>query len=238
MSVNLDVTSFDNAKALGRKGCVCGGGTDPFRSRTEIRLNVSALVFQFVAMWFTVVSLAEVAREDTDSAIGVPEFVLVTCAAGVMQSLFGPQPLIVLRPTGPVVLVCVQLWNLSKRIYPDGRDAEPDVIIDRYLAFTAVVAGFVGFFMAIISALELSRFCRYFTRFTLEIFETYVGGVTFSLGAQRIVSKFQRPFVPDGEEQWRFGDALFSCALSVATFACAFVFSRASQGKFLNPWLR
>ena len=36
---------------------------------------------------------------------------------------------------------------------------------------------------AIIAAFELSRFCKHFTRFTLEIFETFVCAVTFFLGS-------------------------------------------------------
>ena len=177
----------------------------------------------------------QVAREDTDGAIGVPEFILVTCGAGVLQSLLGPQPLIVVRPTGPVVLVGVQLWELSKRIYPeDPNNLDPDVIIARFLGLSSAVGLFVGLFMAIIAAFELSRFCTRFTRFTLEIFETFVCGVTFSLGAERVASKFLRDF----NDEWRFGDALFSFALSACTFVLSLIFSSASKHKMMNPWLR
>lgn len=75
LSVNLDVRSFENGRALARKGSVCGGvledirrrskhyasdWSDPFCSIATLRLNVSATSFMFVAMFFTVVALAEV----------------------------------------------------------------------------------------------------------------------------------------------------------------------------------
>jgi hypothetical protein len=203
LSVNLDVHHLANARALARKGRCCGGVADdarrrwqhaitdwtaPFASRSEAAANVSGGVFFFVALWFMQVALAEVAREDTDSAIGVKEFLVVNAAAGVVQSLVGPQPLIVLRPTGPVVLILVQLYEISKFAWPVTNEAgdmdETEIQqsqIDHFLQFTAAVGLFVGGYMALIAALELSRWCSHITRFTLEIFEMFVSvrGGTF-----------------------------------------------------------
>ena len=111
----------------------------------------------FMALWFTEVALAESAREDTNGAIGVTEFLLVNCAAGVVQSLLGPQPLVVLRPTGPAVLVTVQIYQLSLRVWPDEADA--DGVTARFLQLYSITGLWVGLYMAVISALELSRFC-------------------------------------------------------------------------------
>ena len=163
-SVNLNVHHLDNSRALSRKdSCVCGGVADdvrrrrehcrsdwaqPFASWQDVRVNLAAGVFYFVALWFCVVSLAEVAREDTESSVGVKEFLLLTSFAGVLQSLVGVQPLLVLRPTGPVVLIIVQLFELTKIFWPVDDDLEPEVAsqltTDRFLQFTAAVGTFVG----------------------------------------------------------------------------------------------
>lgn len=177
-SVNLNVHHYDNARALARKdSCICGGVADdyarrakhwrsdwlgPFASWQDARVNGSGGVFYFVAMWFSIVSLAEVAREDTGSAVGVKEFLLLTAAAGTLQSVAGVQPLLVLRPTGPVVLMLVQLFELTKVFWPVEETLEPaelrmQLITQRFLQFTAVVGAFVGMFMAVIASFELSR---------------------------------------------------------------------------------
>ena len=128
-----------NAIALARKGYVFGGVADdarrrprhchsdwcdPFASWPNAQKTASGAIFMFMALWFTEVALAESTREDTNGAIGVTEVLLVNCAAGVLQSLLGPQPLVVLRPTGPVVLVTVQVYELSQRVWPDEADAD------------------------------------------------------------------------------------------------------------------
>ena len=179
-SVNLNVHHFDNARALSRKdSCVCGGVADDYERRAkhcrsdwtgpcaswqDARVNGSAGVFYFVALWFSIVSLAEVAREDTESAVGVKEFLLLTAGAGVVQSLAGPQPLLVLRPTGPVVLILVQLFEVSRVFWPVDEQLEPaelrsQLVTQRFLQFTAAVGVFVGLFMALIASFELSRWC-------------------------------------------------------------------------------
>ena len=187
-SVNLNVHHYDNARALARKGSwICGGVADdytrrakhcrsdwlgPFASWQDARVNGSAGVFYFVAMWFSVVSLAEVAREDTASAVGVKEFLLLTSAAGILQSVAGVQPLLVLRPTGPVVLMLVQLFELTKLFWPVDVAVEPvelqlQLVTQRFLQFTAVVGAFVGIFMSLIASFELSRW--YATAATLRM---------------------------------------------------------------------
>ena len=157
-SVNLNVHHLDNYRALARKdSCVCGGVADdvqrrrehcrsdwaqPFASWQDARVNLAGGVFYFVALWFCVVSLAEVAREDTESSVGVKEFLLLTSFAGVLQSLVGVQPLLVLRPTGPVVLIMVQLFELSKILWPVDSSVGQDpatfqrLTTERFLLFT------------------------------------------------------------------------------------------------------
>ena len=77
------------------------------------------------------------------------EFMMVTCMAGMFQSLVGPQPLIVQRPTGPVVLMLWELFRLSKQLWPRGDDDDdPEVVVERFLKLYAAVALFVGFYMA------------------------------------------------------------------------------------------
>ena len=228
------LTDAANAAALARKGCVLGGVADdarrrsrhcrsdwcdPFGSWQNGQKTASGAVFMFMALWFTEVALAESAREDTNGAIGVTEFLLVNCAAGVVQSLLGPQPLVVLRPTGPVVLVTVQIYQLSLRVWPDEADA--DGVTARFLQLYSITGLWVGLYMAVISAFELSRFCASLTRFTLEVFEAFVCSVTFWLGFQRILLLFQREFTA----AFTFGDALFSLILSSVTFFLGMILS-------------
>ena len=134
---------------------------------------------------------------------------------------------------GPVVLVTVQLYELSRRVWAE--EEAPDAIVDRFLELMALVGMFVGLFMLIIACFELSRFCAKLTRFTLEVFEVFVCTVTFWLGFERIISNFTRARQPT----WTFGDALFSTTLACITFFLSMMVSGVgSAQRGLTPRLR
>merc|ERR1711998_367431 len=59
-----------------------------------------------------------------------------------------------------------------------------------FFSFLATTGVWVGIYMGLIAAFELSRFTRLFTRFTHEIFACFVCSVYISDGIRGIVSEF------------------------------------------------
>lgn len=78
------------------------------------------------------------------------------------QSLLGCQPLLVLRPTGPITAITIKLSTIADTLHLD---------FNQYLAATGVC---IGLLMAVCACLELSRHIRRVTPFTHEIFAVFV----------------------------------------------------------------
>ena len=93
-----------------------------------------------------------------DSLLGASEWLLMNAVAGMVHALVGCQPLLVLRPTGPITAFVSLLFNVSSSLQL------------RFFVFLAWTGVFVSFYMTLIAAFELSRFIRLLTRFTHDIF--------------------------------------------------------------------
>ena len=253
-NIELDSAEDDTAEALSRKGLCCGGVVDDakrrsrhccsdwadgFRSLEDASKTVSSALFMFMALFFVEVALAEAARDQTDNAVGVTEFMLLIALSGVIQSLVGAQPLVVLRPTGPIVLTTVSLFQLSGTLWPAEAD-DPPARVQRFYQLASATGFFVAINMSIIAAFELSRFCDRLTQFTLEIFEVFVCSVLIYEASRSILESFDDAVSPptgtDGE--YTFGDALFSLQLTFVVFFLAMLCSFIGFFRVFNPTVR
>jgi hypothetical protein len=133
---------------------------DPFRSVDDALKTLSSAVYMFMALFFVEVALAEAARDETDGAVGVTEFLFLIALSGIAQTVVGAQvsavlnragvcpsrhakgdteeqagvtwwvqPLVVLRPTGPIVLVTTSLYELSGTLWP--AEGEGECVFER-----------------------------------------------------------------------------------------------------------
>ncbi|CAJ1371673.1 unnamed protein product [Effrenium voratum] len=107
--------------------------------------------------------------------IGINEYVLMNSISGMLHSVIGCQPLLVLRPTGPITLLIEKLHEasdwLSLPFWP-------------LLAWTGM---FVGLYMFLIAAFEVSRLIKYVTAFTENIFAMFIGTVYINDGVQGMI---------------------------------------------------
>ena len=91
------------------------------------------------------------------------------------QSLLGCQPLLVLRPTGPITAITIKLAATSDKLKLD---------FHQYLAATGLC---IALLMGVCAALELSRHVRRITPFTHEIFAVFVCSIYVVDGASHIL---------------------------------------------------
>jgi hypothetical protein len=255
-SVNsLEMSAADDTiEALSRKGVVCGGvvddakrrsrhccadWADAFRTLEDASKTCSSALFMFMALFFVEVALAEACRDQTDGAVGVTEFMLLIALSGVVQSLVGAQPLVVLRPTGPIVLTTVSLFQLSGQLWPDEAD-DPPARVQRFYQLASATGIFVAINMSLIAGFELSRFCDRLTQFTLEIFEVFVCSVLIYEASRSIIDSFGDTVSPPtgAEGEYTFGDALFSLVLTFVVFSLAMLFSFIDALRISTPAVR
>ena len=172
---------------------VFGGLVDDYKRRSKFcsedfttafkhaHKALAAAIFIWLATLFSTVSLAGVIDHETKGRIGISEYLTVNSLAGMIHALFGTQPLIVLRPTGPITAITGDLSKLS--------DSQG---VDFYhlLAATGICT---GVFMLLIVAFELSRFIKLLTPWSMDVFTWYVCSIYVFDGVHYEVSRHTHP---------------------------------------------
>jgi len=138
-----------------RKQYYISDWTDAFRYKRQC---IPAILFLYFACLAPVVSFGTIASQITEGAIGVIEFFLASGAAGMAYSVLSGQPMAFIAPTGLTLAFISGLFRFCTL---------------RNIAFFPVytwVGLWTGFFMTMLGVRGSSKFIRYCTRFTDEIF--------------------------------------------------------------------
>ena len=208
---------------------------DYSQSYRHISKTLAAALFMLFATLFSTVALGTIIQKVTHDRIGLSEYLLMNSAAGVLHAVFGAQPLLVLRPTGPITAILGKLSDLSDRFAVD---------FHQLLAATGL---WVALLMALIAASEASRHIRRLTPFTHDIFACFVCSIYVHDGVRDVLSRFaglgvhthdktsqQQHF----EQEALFARALFAAVLAAFTFGASSYFSGAQRWRILSPSLR
>ena len=170
-------------EGLTRIGFMFGGVVDDYKRRLPHYLSdlkdgftgktVSSAMFMFLATACSTIALGVVIQKATacpqnpstvancrpgTSYLGVTEYLAMNAIAGMVHALLGCQPLLVLRPTGPITAFLGLVFNTAVSL---------DLNFSALLACTGV---FIGLYMTLIAAFEVSRHTALLTRFIHDIF--------------------------------------------------------------------
>jgi len=124
------------------------------------RQCVPAILFLYFSCLAPVASFGTISSQITDGAIGVVEFFLASGAAGMAYSIFSGQPMAFIAPTGLTLAFISGLFRFCTL---------------RNITFFPVytwVGLWTGFFTVMLGLRGSSKFIRYCTRFTDEIFNS------------------------------------------------------------------
>lgn len=162
--------------------------TDAFTSKT-----ISAALFMFFATFTSTLALGEHIKESTNGLMGLNEYLMMNSAAGMLHSIIGCQPLLVLRPTGPITLLFEKLLTFAD---------QHSLPFWPFFAWTGI---FVGLLMFLIAAFEVSKYVKHLTLFTENIFATFIGIVYINDGIQGMIRLWENPPVGDSLPHSRYG---------------------------------
>jgi len=130
---------------------------DAFKNKRQC---VPAILFLYFACLAPVVSFGTISSQITEGAIGVVEFFLASGAAGMAYSILSGQPMAFIAPTGLTLAFISGLFRFCTL---------------RNIAFFPIytwVGLWTGFFTTMLGIRGSSKFIRYCTRFTDEIFNS------------------------------------------------------------------
>lgn len=143
----------------------------------------------------------------------------------MVHSVFGVQPLLVLRPTGPITAIIIKLSGAADALNLD------------FYAYLSATGACIGVLMVFVSATELSRHVKMLTPFTHDIFACFVCSIYVVDGVSELF--FSRGS-PQGTHETieAFGLWLLTANLAVLTFGLAMWLHQAGRWTTLSSAMR
>lgn len=182
--------------------------------------TLSSALFLFFATLFSTVALGAHLQIATNNRVGLSEYLLMNSLGGMLHALIGVQPLLVIRPTGPITAIMGKLSILADQLSVD---------FFELLAATGVC---VSICMFAIAFTRLSTLARRFTPFTLDIFACFVCSIYVVDGVSDCFARFDQGTMAN------FGRSLLDLNLAIVTFGLSVKLQSATQWRCLFPFAR
>ena len=155
----------------------------------------------------------------TDNQIGAVEVLVSMALAGIMFSIFAGQPLTIVGITGPVTILTISLFDLSKQFGL------------KFLPFYAWSQIWAAAILMLMAATNTCNQLKYVTRFSCEIFGILIALIYIYTGIEGIVKVL-------GNLQIEFASGLLQFIIAIGTFYSANVLSHVRSSSLLTDKIR
>ncbi|KAI4337349.1 hypothetical protein L6164_015778 [Bauhinia variegata] len=189
----------------------------------------------FFASALPVIVFGEQLRRDTGGSLSTVETLASTAVCGILQSLFGGQPLLILGVAEPTVIMYSYLYSFSKTI--------PEIGAKLFLAWSGWVCVWTSLLLILLSVFNAGNVVARFTRIADEMFGTLITVLFFQEAIKGLVAEFGSP---EGEDpssvefqfQWRYTNGLLAIIFSFGLLFTALKSRRARSWRYGTGWLR
>ena len=182
--------------------------------------TLSSALFLFFATLFSTVALGAHIQQETGNRVGLSEYLLANAMGGCFHALFGAQPLLILRPTGPITAIMGKISALA-----DGTGFD-------YYLLLAATGVWVSLLMMLIAGLRLSTLAQRFTPFTLDIFACFVCSIYVFDGVHDVYARLTL------DTMGQVGRSLLDLNLALVTFYVSVRLNGAEHWNFCYPRMR
>ncbi|KAA8588386.1 hypothetical protein FQN60_001580 [Etheostoma spectabile] len=199
---------------------------------------IAAVIFIYFAALSPTITFGGLLGEKTEGMMGVTELIVSTATLGVIFSLLGGQPLLIIGFSGPLLVFEEAFYKFCQ-----AQNFE-------YLTGRVWIGFWLIFIVLVIVAVEGSFLVRYISPFTQEIFAFLISLIfiyeTFSklfkvFKEHPLMSMYPSDSTPDSELQQADGailnqpnTALMSMVLMMGTFLVAFFLRKFRNSRFLG----
>ncbi|KAK9690341.1 hypothetical protein RND81_09G121200 [Saponaria officinalis] len=159
----------------------------------------------FFASALPVIAFGEQLSRDTDGSLSTVETLASTAICGIIHSIFGGQPLLILGVAEPTVIMYSYLYNFAK--------GNKDLGQQLYLAWSAWVCVWTAILLVLLSVFNAATIINRFTRVAGELFGMLITVLFIQEAIKGAVSEFQIPKAEDAKKdiyqfQWRYVNGL------------------------------
>ncbi|XP_022720873.1 boron transporter 4-like [Durio zibethinus] len=189
----------------------------------------------FFASALPVIAFGEQLSRDTDGSLSTVETLASTALCGIIHSVFGGQPLLILGVAEPTVIMYTYLYNFAK-----GRK---DLGQELYLAWAGWVCVWTALLLFLLAIFNACTVINRFTRIAGELFGMLITVLFIQEAIKGVVSEFAIPEAQDPklekyQFQWLYTNGLLGIIFTFGLLYTALKSRRARSWWYFTGWLR
>lgn len=189
----------------------------------------------FFASAIPVISFGEQLERNTDGVLTAVQTLASTALCGIIHSIIGGQPLLILGVAEPTVLMYTFMFNFVKDRADLGRNM--------FLAWTGWVCVWTAFLLFLLAILGACSIINRFTRLAGELFGLLIAMLFMQQAIKGLVDEFWTPKREDPRDvalmpSWRFANGMFALVLSFGLLLTALRSRKARSWRYGTGWLR
>ncbi|KAL4309352.1 hypothetical protein GQ457_01G047730 [Hibiscus cannabinus] len=203
-------------------------------SRSGFRI-LAPTAYIFFASALPVIAFGEQLSRDTDGSLSTVETLASTALCGILHSIFGGQPLLILGVAEPTVIMYTYLYNFAK-----GRE---ELGQELYLAWVGWVCVWTALLLFLLATFNACTIINRFTRVAGELFGMLISVLFIQEAIKGLVSEFrvpkdQDPRLEKYQFQWLYTNGLLGIVFSFGLLYTALKSRRARSWLYGTGWFR
>ncbi|KAL1557374.1 Boron transporter 4 [Salvia divinorum] len=189
----------------GRLKCYKKDWLDSFSAGPRI---LAPAAYIFFASAIPVVAFGEQLSRETDGSLSTDETLLSTAICGVIHSILGGQPLLILGVAEPTIIMYSYLYSFAKS----------NIGKDLYLAWAAWVCAWTALILFLLAIFNACTIITRFTRVAGELFGMLISVLFLQEAIKGIVGEFHVQQGENGEEEHNQFEWLYINGLLAVVF--------------------
>lgn len=216
----------------GRLMCYKQDWTSGFKAGFRI---LAPTTYIFFASAIPVISFGEQLDRSTDGVLTAVQTLASTALCGIIHSIIGGQPLLILGVAEPTVIMYTFMFNFAKDRADLGREL--------FLAWSGWVCVWTAALLFLLAVLGACSIINRFTRLAGELFGLLIAMLFMQEAIRGIIEEFRIPerenaslmeYIPS----WRFANGMFALVLSFGLIITSLKSRKARSWRYGSGWLR
>ncbi|XP_027901927.1 probable boron transporter 7 isoform X1 [Vigna unguiculata] len=189
----------------------------------------------FFASALPVIVFGQQLHRDTDGTMGIVETMASTAICGIIHSIFGGQPLLILGVAEPTVIMYTYLFSICQKTPGLGREL--------FMAVLSWVCVWTGIFLVVLAVFNACSIISRFTRIAGELFGMLITVLFFQEAIKGLIEEFntvkdEDPSAEEFQFQWLYTNGLLAIIFGFGLLFTALVSRRARSWRYGTGWLR
>ncbi|XP_059290995.1 boron transporter 4-like [Lycium ferocissimum] len=191
--------------------------------------------YMFFASALPVIAFGEQLSRDTDGSLSTVETLASTAICGIIHSILGGQPLMILGVAEPTIIMYSYLYKFAK-----GRE---DLGQTLYLAWTGWVCVWIALMLFLLAIFNACSIISKFTRIAGETFGMLISVLFIQEAIKGIVSEFSIPKAEDPSSEiyqfrWLYTNGLLGIIFTFGLLCTALKSRKARSWWYGTGWIR